>query len=340
MNKKEKLKQLLYNFTGTDQTLVAGFKAFDDGVAKLKDQLQENIKVSTLKKVNDNLKGFQEKIDFQPLIDSFAELKTIIQTREESLKTELQNSVDFFNKELKDNKQISGERFLELTDNIDNIQTELAEIYSRKAPDVPDFMPQINAVENKLQNLILNAQEQDKKDDQETKQQITDLEKLVKELRLELINKINNKGGGSINRQILIGGVDPLTKYTDINFKAGTNVTISYQNNNTTKKVDITFSATGGGGSTRSINSVAVSTIAGSASGTDYVYLCSGTLTITMPTTIGNTNLYTVNNIGAGVITIVTTGGETIDGGVNLIMPTQFTSVDLISNNSGDWAIT
>lgn len=150
------------------------------------------------------------------------------------------------------------------------------------------------------------------------------------------------KGGGSMDRQIYIGGVDPLTRYTDINLKAGTNVTLTYANNDVTKKVDVTVSSTGGSGSgiVRSVNSVATPTTAGSALTTDYVYLVSGTTTITLPTTVGNSNLYTIKNIGAGTVTIATTGGETIDGNVNLQMPVQFTSVDLISNNSGNWDIT
>lgn len=154
---------------------------------------------------------------------------------------------------------------------------------------------------------------------------------------------LNNNHGGNMNRNIAIGGnTSVLARYTDINLKAGANVTITYANNDQTKYTDITIAATGGSGSgiVRSVNSVAVNTAAGAVPTTDYVYLASGTLTITLPTSVGNSNLYTIKNIGAGVITIVTTGGELIDGSANLILPLQFTSVDLISNNSGNWDIT
>lgn len=151
------------------------------------------------------------------------------------------------------------------------------------------------------------------------------------------------QGGGSMNRQIYIGGADPLTRYTDLNLKAGSNVTIIYQNNDVTKKVDVTISATGGGGGagiTRSVNSIATDTLAGNATTTDYVYLAAGTLNVTLPSTVGNSNLYTVKNIGAGIVTITPQAGELIDGQSNLQLPVQFTSVDLISNNSGNWDIT
>lgn len=161
------------------------------------------------------------------------------------------------------------------------------------------------------------------------------------------IASLQQRGGGNANRNIAIGGNGSvLNMFTDINFKAGNNVTITYQNNTATKYLDVTISATGGGGGgsvtgiTRSVNTVAVNTLAGSNTGVDYVYLASGNVTVTLPTTVGNSNLYTVKNIGAGTVIVNTTGGETIDGGTNVTMPVQFTSVDLISNNSGNWDVT
>lgn len=169
------------------------------------------------------------------------------------------------------------------------------------------------------------------------------LEEVIDELRPDVLRRLSQYGGGNANRDILIGGANALRPYTDINLKAGSNVTITYQANNTTKYTDVTIAATGGGGGagiTRSVNSVAVDTLAGNSTTTDYVYLVAGTTTITLPTTVGNSNLYTVKNIGAGTVTITPQGGELIDGSANLVMPVQFTSVDLISNNSGNWDIT
>lgn len=178
-------------------------------------------------------------------------------------------------------------------------------------------------------------------------------EKKIAEALTELENRINRRlsamqghGGGNANRNIAIGGNGSVTQmFTDINLIAGNNVTLTYQNNTTTKYLDVTISATGGGGGsvtgiTRQISTIAVNTAAGAAAGVDYVYLASGTITVTLPTTVGNKNLYTVKNIGAGIVTVDTTGGETIDGSPTVVMPIQFTSVDLISNNSGNWDIT
>ena len=71
----------------------------------------------------------------------------------------------------------------------------------------------------------------------------------------------------------------------------------------------------GSSGITRSISTVSTNTSAGSTALTDYVYFVSGTTTLTLPTAVGNTNRYTVKNVGSGNVTIATTGGQTIDGG-------------------------
>ncbi len=85
----------------------------------------------------------------------------------------------------------------------------------------------------------------------------------------------------------------------------------------------------------RSINYTANSNItAGGAALTDYVYMCTGTFDITLPTAVGSTSLYYIKNHGTGTVTIKTTGGETIEGVATLaLLPGQ--SVMIASNNTG-----
>lgn len=153
-----------------------------------------------------------------------------------------------------------------------------------------------------------------------------------------------NHGGGQANRNIAIGGNQSvLSRYGDINLKAGSNVTIVYSSNNTTKFTDVTISSSGGGGSVggtvRSINNISTSQTAGSTAGTDYVYICSAGINLTLPDAVGNTNLYTVKNTSTSSVIVTTTAAETIDTAPNIIMPVQYTSIDLISD-SANWQIT
>jgi len=78
-------------------------------------------------------------------------------------------------------------------------------------------------------------------------------------------------------------------------------------------KDDLSWATIPSSGS-KSVNNISTNTSAGSTSGTDYYYLCDGDITLTLPTAIGNTNKYTIKNIGTGVITINTVLSQLIGG--------------------------
>jgi hypothetical protein len=96
--------------------------------------------------------------------------------------------------------------------------------------------------------------------------------------------------------------------------------------------------STGAGGSAKSINSVSTNTAAGSTSSTDYFYFGSGTINITLPTAVGNTNNYTIKNVGTGVITIDTTSSQAIDGSLTAPINVQYLSLTIISDGA-NWNI-
>lgn len=91
-------------------------------------------------------------------------------------------------------------------------------------------------------------------------------------------------------------------------------------------------------GMNRSISSVSVNTSAGSLANTEYVYLVSGTTTITLPTAVGNTNTYTIKRVGTNNVTINTTSSQTIDGSLTAVITNQYTSLTLVSDGT-NWAI-
>jgi hypothetical protein len=93
-----------------------------------------------------------------------------------------------------------------------------------------------------------------------------------------------------------------------------------------------------GGGISRIVSSVSTATSAGFAAKTDYVYFVSGATTITLPTAVGNTNLYTVKNTGSNTVTIATTSSQTIDGSLTITLPVANTSADIVSDGS-NWRL-
>lgn len=93
----------------------------------------------------------------------------------------------------------------------------------------------------------------------------------------------------------------------------------------------------GGSGVTRSVVVTASPVTAGATAATDYVYLTSGTTTITLPTAVSNTNLYTIKNTGSNTVTVATTSSQTIDGTTTITIA-PLASVDVISNNA-NWNV-
>jgi hypothetical protein len=91
--------------------------------------------------------------------------------------------------------------------------------------------------------------------------------------------------------------------------------------------------------SATSINIISTNTAAGSAASTDYVYLVSGTTTLTLPTAVGNTNLYSIKRVGTGVVSIATTSSQTIDGSSSPItINVQYVSITVVSDGA-NWNI-
>lgn len=115
---------------------------------------------------------------------------------------------------------------------------------------------------------------------------------------------------------------------------AGSNITVNNADPN-----NPIISSTGGSGSgiTRVISVISSNTAAASASTTDYVYIVSGTTTLTLPTAVSNTNSYGIKNSGTAIITVATTSAQTIDGNAN-IMLTQNQFITVYSDNT-NWII-
>ena len=75
----------------------------------------------------------------------------------------------------------------------------------------------------------------------------------------------------------------------------------------------------------------------GSVAGTDYVYLATAGINLTLPPNVAtNTNLYTIKNVSNSSVLV----SGTIDNDANgIIMPVKYTSVDIISDTTS-WNIT
>lgn len=349
MPNKTKLREILAILSpdGTE----ADFADFDKGVDKLKKGLKEKIQAKTLEDVNGQLRRAKEGFDLAPLIQAVKDIETNFDSRIQNVASALAEEVSKFDELSKAERGETSFKVAMSQGTVEALKEELATLKGQKDKEINDLREAIKNIPAPVDNTnqfsdVYARLDKMALDEASKPDVISPLKQEIASTRSDLITRINNHGG-NMNRNIAIGGnTSVLSRYTDINLKAGANITLTYAYNDVTKYTDITLAATGGGGGgsvtgiIRSVNNIAVSTAAGATAGTDYVYLASGTLNVTLPTSIGNNNLYTVKNVGAGTITVLPTGAETIEGSPNITMPVQFTSVDLISNNSGNWNIT
>ena len=114
----------------------------------------------------------------------------------------------------------------------------------------------------------------------------------------------------------------------------GTNVTID---NTDPDNPIISASVPGGSGITRSVNNIVGNTTAGSVGSTDYDYNCTGALTLTLPTAVGNTNKYSVTRI-SGLTTVATTSSQTINGSTTATLTINNMTLTFISDGA-NWNI-
>lgn len=329
MTKAEKLKELKTRLEAL-QNPVGDISQFfiNDELARITEQLKANPTMKALQKFSGDLQRLQTEISNIKASFNVAEIQTSIRQVQKELKQGQVNLLAEFENRLRQLPQIP-----DLTNNLQSLREEF-DTRIKAIPVIEDLKPDLVNLQQQLQSIVETDIEQDKQDKDE-------LDKTLAKLRIEIMNRIANIGGGSMNRQILFNSVDRLTKYTDINLKPGANITFTVANDDTNKRVNLTIAATGGSGSgiTRSIQSISANQVLDSASTTDYVYLVSGTTTVTMPDATTNTDLYTIKNVGNGTVTINTTSSQTIDGALTQVMPIKFTSVDLISDGS-NWGIT
>lgn len=350
MANKAKLREILAILSpdGTD----TDFKAFDEGVDKLKKGLKEKIQAKTLDDVNGQLRRVKESMNLEPLLAAIKDIDKNFDSRIKEVATALAEEVSRFDELSKTEREENTGKLAESSGLVESFKFELETLKTQKDKEMGDIIetlkgiPSLRADNETTFNEIKTRLDALEVPEEEGPDLISPLKQEIEMVRTDLISRIKENHGDHANRNIAIGGnTSVLSRYTDINLKAGPNTTITYAYNDVTKYTDITLAATGGGGGSvtgiiRSVNNVAVNTAAGAVPGTDYVYLCGATLNLTLPTSIGNNNLYTVKNTGAGIVTVLPTGAETIDGSANVILPIQWTSVDLISNNSGNWDIT
>jgi hypothetical protein len=344
MNNREKLKNLLAGIPESENNMDQAFKSAEKEI-KVTMPLSswEKARFKTISIAEKKFSDFKKQID--DILASIDILKEELKTGDKDLTTVLNEKMMTLRGAMNDQKYANAEQMRTISGQIDNLRKEIQGISQRKV-EIPDFASKIGMVENNLKKLIAEAEENNKIEFDEviadSQESIARLELEIKKLRADAMSAIASQGGGNMNRNILVGGnSSTLGRYTDLNIKSGQNITLTYVNNDNLKTTDLTIAASGGAGSgiTRNISTVNVSSVIGEISSTDYVIVVGAGIQLTMPTAVGNSNLYTIKNKSTSSVLLIPNGSETIDDAANIILATQYTSIDLSSDNA-NWQIT
>lgn len=236
--------------------------------------------------LNAQLEKFKGELNFQPIIDSVKSLQDEMINSEQVLRTEFTDKINALPKNP------------DLTNNIARLQID----FGNKLKSLGiETAQNIQSIKQQFTTFI----EADDKEDLVEKEE---LDKRFASVDIQ-VKKLQDRGGGSMNRQIRVEGVDVLKKYSDINIY-GTNSSVITSVDNINKRINIGIQ----GGAASSTLALQVN---GTPNGSQSL------LNLKQGTNI------TVTDDGVGGVTVSASAGSVVSG------ITRFTSVISVSSTMG-----
>lgn len=226
------------------------FSAIDSEINVLKKKLEETVNIQTVEDVSRQLKNFQNKLDFQPIINEIEKIGELFTTKTKELELEIKNK----SSELAQAKErgIKGDEnnlvyIQSLNGEISALKIELKESKSSYKVESEKFtksLSEVSLVEERVNKTLTKIKEDITKSStkEEVQKSLTEVRDSIDAVKRDILSTISNLGGGSQNRQIKVNGIDVLKRYTDINFIGS----ITATDDNTDKNVDLDFSLVGG----------------------------------------------------------------------------------------------
>lgn len=312
--------------------------------------------IDLIKKLQASTKETMDALDTK-YADKVTELTNrLTSVGEQELAHTKQMAVEYCASELQKMLLKIDQRLSEIKDGEDADETIIADKVSTQVlEDLKPLIPTIEAIEQDLPKLGTQIRDGLELLQGEERLDISAIKGLAEKLnRIDQSFRGEVGGGGGSGLLMSLGLLttpaldqvpigDGTGKYTFID-KASLGSGLPTQTGNSGKYLTTDGSSaswatvTGGSGITRSVNSISSPTTAGATASTDYVYLITGTTTLTLPTAIGNTNQYEVIRKGTNTVTIATTAGQTINGSGSALLTIQNQSLTLQSDGS-NWQI-
>lgn len=232
MNKK-KLQAILDRLESPSEKTDKAFSSFTDNTKSLTDSLQ---------KTRDNVKNkFLVSVVLKEIEEQVTSLKEILSQEFHSV---LDTKVSEI-KQLIVDPEVTNNDISHILSDISTLRTEIQSLPTYRK-ELDDIGQTINSSFNAVHKDISDSKEQlDKvKKDADFRLKVE-----TEKLRSEILSKISHIGGGNMNRQIRVEGVDVLTKYTDINIY-GTTSSVLTSVDTVNKRINIGIQGGSGGSGT------------------------------------------------------------------------------------------
>lgn len=243
-------------------------------VSNMQAKLKDNPTIKILQKFGTELEKFKKDFDLKPLSDALIDIENEIKESQQEMLQEFQSRIQEVRSAIP--------KIPKMPDPFDDSKlvkdiTNLRELFlSKQDFDSRPLEKELKTLKDQLKSIVVEMNDTSRDDEQKK-----DTETKIEKIRQEFLQKLSTIkiGGGSMNRKITVDGTDYLTRYTDINFVSGTDITLSAANDNAKKRVNITIT---------------------SGDLTTYVPYTGATTAVNL----GAQNLTTTGTIGSGVHTI------------------------------------
>lgn len=267
---KKKLKELLGKVNSLEQDSFPSVesKSLADEIINKEyydttQKIKESSTVKYLDAINVKLEDLKKGLDLGPIdgaINDLEEelngLKTSSAEESQRISGDIENKLASLRQEISQAEQQRGQSDGQdkrgLSDRISILEAEV-EMLSAKKVEIPDFGSQIQQTEKNLRTVIntLKSEVEGKDKSQSLQSQITDVQSSIKKAQKEVMDRISQIGGGSMNRQINVKSSVMSQKFTDINFANGGGISWTATDDTVNKRVNIVASiisaGTGGG---------------------------------------------------------------------------------------------
>ncbi len=252
---KIKLQRVLDKLTTPKERALGGFDEFEKAVGDLRGKMQEEIVTATLGEVDASLNKLKKNLNLEPLIEGVRQVETNFKKEigNWSGKTsELMGMVNRLNSSIAVLTNDSSKQFNRLDSELNNFRQEdkIAKGDNIVSSDnlKGELKQDIDSLKTRLLGLIKAQEDLISKSREELSGSLNknkvdidkELDTLGKKID-QLRNSMLSQGGGAMNRQILVNGVDVLNRYTDINLTGD----ITTENDNTLRRVNIALAGSG-----------------------------------------------------------------------------------------------